>query len=66
MAKQPMYVYISHPTAHAAPPVVDSHDASDLLFNLPCTIAGGEDTLAIESQSPERILPVPQSLSYRP
>jgi hypothetical protein len=46
-----MHVYISRPTAHAAPPVVDACDVSELLFNLPCTIAGGKGTLAIDSGS---------------
>jgi hypothetical protein len=50
VAKQYMRVYIlNRPTAHNAPGTVVPPAANDLLFNLPCRIAGSKGTVQIDS-----------------
>jgi hypothetical protein len=51
-ASIPYHVFIDRPAATSGitvAPVSDAH--SDMLFNLPCTIAGGKGTVRIDSKS---------------
>jgi RNase H-like domain found in reverse transcriptase/Reverse transcriptase (RNA-dependent DNA polymerase)/Integrase zinc binding domain/Chromo (CHRromatin Organisation MOdifier) domain/Aspartyl protease len=50
--KQPYYVYMSRPASQSGVTVVAPDQMStELLFNLPCTIAGGKSTVHIDSKS---------------
>ena len=51
-ARQPMRVYISRPLLQTGVTVVATANTdADLLFNLPCTIAGSKGTVHIDSKS---------------